>query len=271
MKVLTVILAFIWFLGWGFWFLYERGHIHFSSDETNITSEEPREDTIKTVSVTKRNSSFLLEPLPKDAVDMIIDSLMADRKSGEAIQVISYYSEEEPYNGEYANLGIQRSNELISNARKRYAGRVLQPIGLLLKEEIDTAGISNYYQVMKTDKMNPIQLVNDHRILVFFPYAYDNEEAAAKISKPLDSLSSIWNQESNRLIVTGYTDNATDETTNYNLGLERAKFIQEQIIFFGIAEDRITTLSRGEKEPISINSSFEGRYLNRRVEILVDK
>lgn len=272
MKVLTTVLALIWFFGWGLWFLYERDHIYIPTTKTkNHLDEELMADTVAIQMAPPAKSSFLLDHPPKDSIDIIIDSLMSNRQTGETIQVISYYAEEEPYTGSNGNLGIQRSINLLQNASIRYASRVLQPIGLKLKESMDTTGVSTYYQVAKTHKMLPVKYVNDRRVLVFFPYASEKEKPSAKISSLIDSLSSIWNAEKSHLIITGYTDNSADETINYNLGLERAKSIQDHIVSNGFPEERITTLSRGEKDPISINTTYDGRYLNRRVEILVDK
>jgi len=272
MKVLTTILALIWFLGWGFWFLYERNHIHISSNEAKSNQNiEQKEDTMAVERSLPEKPSFLLNHPPKDSIDVIIDSLMRTRQAGETIQVISYYAEEEPYSGTNGNLGIQRSINLLQNASKRYASRVLQPIGLKLKEITDTTGISEFYQVDKINKRVPIRNLNDRRVLVFFPYASDNEKDSAKITSVIDSLTTVWNKGKNHLIITGYTDNSADETINYNLGLERAKAIQDRIVANGFPEEKITTLSRGEEDPISVNTTYDGRYLNRRVEILVDK
>lgn len=271
MKILTVFLALIWFLGWGFWFLYEKGHIHIAPNQRNEPGIEQKKDSVAVIQEIHPSTSFLNHHPPRDSANALIDTLMAERQSGETVQIISYYSEEEPYSGMNGNPGIQRSINLMERASKRYAGRVLQPIGLKLKENKDTTGISQYYKVIKVNKSTPLRVINDQRILVLFPFASKNERASSKISGPIDSLTNIWKSEKNHLIITGYTDNSADETINYNLGLERAKSIQERIVANGFPEERITTLSRGEKDPISINTTSDGRYLNRRVEILVDK
>lgn len=271
MKILTTVLAFIWFLGWGFWFLYERGHIDLSSNHSIGPEIEHKEDTANVLPIQLEEMSFLLSHPPMDSIDIILDSLMANRQPGEVIQVISYYDEKETYTGMNGNLGIQRSINLMENARQKYAGQMLQPIGLLYKENTDTTGISQYYLVEKVSRSTPIRIINERRVLIFFPFASVNESAPSKITQALDSLTNIWNTEKKHLIITGYTDNTANTTTNYNLGLARAKSIQEHIVGYGLPEERITTLSRGEEDPISINTTTDGRYLNRRVEILVDK
>lgn len=271
MKILTTLLAFIWFLGWGFWFLNERGHIDLSSGALTDPVKDVQVDSIVSGIEKSDPPSFLTQHPPRSHIDFIIDSLMTIRQDNETIQVISYYDETEPYSGMNENIGIQRSINLIERARKKYAGRVLQPVGLIFREGTDTTGISHYYQVDKIDKTAPLRIINERRVLIFFPFASGNESAFSKITGTLDSLTNIWKTERKHLIITGYTDNSANTTTNYNLGLARAKSIQEYIVANGFPEERVTTLSRGEEDPISINTTVEGRFLNRRVEILVDK
>lgn len=202
-----------------------------------------------------------------DSARIIIDSLMEVRQDHEIIQVISYYAETESYSGNEENLGIERAMNIMSESAKQYSDQNLQPVGLLFKGDSDTTGISTYVKIEKTDRRKPIRILEDNRVLIFFPYASSNEMAVSEITGVIDSLSSIWKTEKCNLLVSGHTDNDASETTNYNLGLNRAQSVQEKIVQSGFPPEKITTLSRGEKEPISTNLTPYGRYLNRRVEI----
>lgn len=132
MKILTTILAFIWFLGWGFWFLYERGHIDLSS---TVTESEPQnqEDTLSQFLPPAPPTTFLQQHRSVDEINHIIDSLMEIRSPDQSVMVISYYDEREPYTGMNGNKGIQRSINLLNRASQKYASRLLQPVGLLYK------------------------------------------------------------------------------------------------------------------------------------------
>src|SRR5699024_4750275 len=216
----------------------------------------------------KKNHYFsLTKHPPPDSISLIIDSLMQSRKENETIQVISYYSDRESYNGKEENLGIERALNAMSESAQKYSSQILQPIGLLLKGDPDTTGLSTYVKIEKSNRQKPIRIFEDNRVIIFFPYASSNEMAASEITRVIDSLSSIWETEKFSLLVSGHTDNDASETTNYNLGLDRAQSIQERIVQSGFPPEKITTLSRGEKEPISPNLTTYGRYLNRRVEI----
>ncbi len=68
--------------------------------------------------------------------------------------------------------------------------------------------------------------------------------------------------------VLGHTDNLGAEAGNYTLGLKRAKVIGNILASYGIPQELITVESKGENSPAATNSTFEGRALNRRVELI---
>jgi len=69
--------------------------------------------------------------------------------------------------------------------------------------------------------------------------------------------------------IIGHTDSDGDDANNLKLSLERANQVKEALIARGIAEDRLTTLGKGESEPLNTNSSVEEKANNRRVEFLL--
>jgi outer membrane protein OmpA-like peptidoglycan-associated protein len=71
-------------------------------------------------------------------------------------------------------------------------------------------------------------------------------------------------------LVTGHTDNLGSEQYNQALGQKRAASVAQYLITQkGIDPLRVTTVSYGEQAPLADNSTSQGRYKNRRVEILV--
>lgn len=276
MKTLVSVLAILWFLGWGYWFLYERGHIAatgFQTKELTGKSENLPSDTMDAMTEEEEKEGlpfFRHHPSP-DSAGRIIDRFLEQRTEGEAVQVVAYYSESEIYEGTEGNPGIERSDALVREASVKFGPAELQTLGLKAHPNEDTIGIGQYYKVEKVKKDNPVRLIDDGRILIFFPYASDIELDSSEITHTLDSLSNIWRDKDIRLTVSGHTDNDASETTNYRLGMDRALSIQKKLTSSGIPESKITILSRGEKEPISTNTTREGRYLNRRVEILLHK
>jgi outer membrane protein OmpA-like peptidoglycan-associated protein len=70
--------------------------------------------------------------------------------------------------------------------------------------------------------------------------------------------------------VIGYTDNSGDEFSNMKLGQNRADFIKRYLVGNAISESQIIASSQGQNNPIAVNSTEEGRKLNRRVVVTIN-
>ncbi|WP_457610822.1 OmpA family protein [Lutibacter sp.] len=70
--------------------------------------------------------------------------------------------------------------------------------------------------------------------------------------------------------ITGHTDNLGYFDKNLIIGLNRAKKTKKYFIDNGINSDRISTLSKGESEPIAEKITEKGRAKNRRIEIKIN-
>ena len=71
------------------------------------------------------------------------------------------------------------------------------------------------------------------------------------------------------LEIQGHTDATGPETSNLQLGLQRAEAVRRFLHTQGVALDRMATISYGEEAPAAPNTTAEGRASNRRVEIAV--
>lgn len=71
------------------------------------------------------------------------------------------------------------------------------------------------------------------------------------------------------VLIVGHTDDTPIEIGNDRLAELRAEAVAKVFIAEGIASDRITTLGRGDSEPIADNGQASGRAKNRRIEIFV--
>lgn len=70
------------------------------------------------------------------------------------------------------------------------------------------------------------------------------------------------------ILISGNTDSTYTKEYNMNLSKQRAKNIKKILTDFGINPKRIKLKWYGESKPIATNVTKEGRYKNRRVEIL---
>ncbi len=69
-----------------------------------------------------------------------------------------------------------------------------------------------------------------------------------------------------KLEIRGHTDSQGPAAFNQSLSKKRAESVRQYLVNGGIAADRITAIGVGEEEPISSNSTAEGRSQNRRIE-----
>ncbi len=70
-----------------------------------------------------------------------------------------------------------------------------------------------------------------------------------------------------RIVVVGYTDDRGSETMNQRLSERRADSVKTYFVSKGIDSSRITSIGRGESNPIATNSTVDGRAQNRRIEL----
>ncbi|HKI50819.1 MAG TPA: OmpA family protein [Geothermobacteraceae bacterium] len=71
------------------------------------------------------------------------------------------------------------------------------------------------------------------------------------------------------IVITGYTDSVGEEDYNQKLSERRAAAVRQYLIDnFGIDPDRLAARGGGESSPVADNSTENGRYENRRVEIV---
>jgi outer membrane protein OmpA-like peptidoglycan-associated protein len=70
-----------------------------------------------------------------------------------------------------------------------------------------------------------------------------------------------------RLSITGHTDNVGKAEANLDLSKRRATAVAKVLSGeFAIAADRLTTDGKGDTDAIAVNTTAEGRAMNRRVE-----
>jgi OmpA-OmpF porin, OOP family len=67
------------------------------------------------------------------------------------------------------------------------------------------------------------------------------------------------------LLIEGHTDNQGSEAYNIKLSEDRANEVKNQLIRFGIPDNRIEIRAFGDKQPTGSNNTSAGRALNRRV------
>lgn len=81
---------------------------------------------------------------------------------------------------------------------------------------------------------------------------------------------SLQKNNATNLLIIGHTDDREGPANNgTDLSLRRAKSVKTYLINNGIDSARMTTMGKGETEPIADNKTADGRAQNRRVEIVI--
>jgi OOP family OmpA-OmpF porin len=71
--------------------------------------------------------------------------------------------------------------------------------------------------------------------------------------------------------IVGHTDSRGPKAYNQKLSEQRAAKVKEDLVKRGIDSSRITTVGKGEADPIATNDTDAGRAQNRRIEAVLTK
>jgi len=90
-----------------------------------------------------------------------------------------------------------------------------------------------------------------------------------------NSAKAAWTKIADQLIehpelhieLAGYTDTSGSDELNEQLSQQRAESVKDYLMSLGANGDHISAQGYGDSNPIADNATFEGRKLNRRVEI----
>ena len=82
-----------------------------------------------------------------------------------------------------------------------------------------------------------------------------------------DALAKLKGVDLEMVIATGHTDSIGTDAYNQKLSERRAAAVKDYLVSKGIAASKITTIGKGESQPVATNKTAEGRQKNRRVDI----
>ena len=94
-----------------------------------------------------------------------------------------------------------------------------------------------------------------------------SKEAQAKLMEFAERLKG--ENKNVYLEIQGHTDSSGPTELNLKLGEDRAEAVRRFLSKQGIALNRMSTISYGEEDPVSKNTSRKGRAQNRRVVVVV--
>ena len=124
----------------------------------------------------------------------------------------------------------------------------------------------------KTDEPSTIPFARraPPELTIFF--ALDSNELRPSEIAKLDNVAEIIGQQPEaRLTLNGYTDSIGSTEYNLMIAAGRASSVKLYFVAKGVNPLRITVVGKGAMDFVATNESEEGRSLNRRVEIQIDK
>jgi outer membrane protein OmpA-like peptidoglycan-associated protein len=92
--------------------------------------------------------------------------------------------------------------------------------------------------------------------------------AQAQLDQVADALKT---QAEHHFVVGGHTDTTGTDPVNDELSTKRANAVRDYLIVHGVSADAISAKGYGSHVPVADNHTTEGRAMNRRVEIIVDR
>jgi OOP family OmpA-OmpF porin len=82
-----------------------------------------------------------------------------------------------------------------------------------------------------------------------------------------DALAKLKGVDLEMVIATGHTDSVGTDAYNQRLSERRAAAVKDYLVSKGIPAAKVTTIGKGESQPVATNKTAEGRQKNRRVDI----
>ncbi|MFQ5445446.1 MAG: OmpA family protein [Saprospiraceae bacterium] len=215
-------------------------------------------------------------PQTRSSFGAFRDSLLKTLPEDKLFEIVGeYYPKEKTPEG-FSNLGLARADAL----KKLFQDAGLEEERIVassnpfsgVKSPVEgpfAAARFNFKDIPKADKVEIIEVEN--QISILFPYGSATKAPDPQVDDYISRLVKHLEQTTETVSVTGHTDNTGPEDFNNNLGLSRARYIQQILLSKGIAKDRISIASKGETEPVASNDTEEGRRQNRRVVLVLNK
>lgn len=155
------------------------------------------------------------------------------------------------------------------NADRNY-GMIAERKGYLSESEnIDLRQVLETDTIHKDIFLTPIQAGAMIRMnCIFFEFAKANLLDVSK--NELDRIAEFLSEQRTiRIEIHGHTDSIGSNASNLTLSAQRSNAVKRYLVKKGIDPSRMSTRFFGESQPVSTNSTEEGRQMNRRVEVKI--
>ena len=203
-------------------------------------------------------------PITSDGWASKKSEILSAKAEGRKLLIVGPYFE-----GENESLGLSRANKV-----KELFASDLQGSDIELSSRL-AGSCENAQKDALTNTLFKWVVRNEHVIehhdktYIYFKYDTDNPIDTQNVVIYLDNLAKELQSNGNKVYLTGHTDADGDQAYNEKLGLKRANRVKAYLMKNGVDENNIFVDSKGKLEPLSTNSTPEGKQKNRRVEIKI--
>ena len=167
----------------------------------------------------------------------------------------------DPVTGRFeVKLPLGRNYELYAN-QEGYIALESQELELIHIYEPDTIPKDIFLEPIEVGQRIPLDYV-------YFEFDKDilREESTPQLQRILDFMVENPTVE---IELDGHTCSLGSEDYNQRLSEKRAQAVRKFLVKQGVAGNRISSVGRGEMNPVASNESEEGRQTNRRVEFII--
>ncbi len=206
------------------------------------------------------------------------DSILGKLTDGKLLEIVGLYFKDEAAPDGYTNMGLARAAKVKERLLAEVPGIDPEKIAVTsrLVNELPDARtgkiVAAEFNIKDKQKDDTVEIVEvDNTITILFPYAKSTKEPDPRVDEYLDKLAQRLAKTDETVAITGHTDDAGTVAYNQQLGLARAKHVQDILISKGIKKERLSIESKGELVPVADNTTEEGSRLNRRVVLVLNK
>ena len=122
----------------------------------------------------------------------------------------------------------------------------------------------------EADSLMKLKASMPENLLIYFDFDKTKFKPDPQIDNRISPFKAWLDKYQGSILnVIGHTDLVGTNDYNYNLGLKRAKIVEEYLENKGIISSRMIIESKGETEPAADNLTDDGRAKNRRTEISI--
>ncbi len=205
--------------------------------------------------------------------DFKTNTILSGMTEDNILQITGHYYQKETAGEDFDNMGLARADAMrqalqedIPADRIDIASRLLDDNETM--ETMPFEGVTfNWKAPLKKEETTIVEI--DNEITIYFPFNSSVKDQNPQVDEYLHKLAERLSQTSERVAITGHTDNVGEPQANVNLGLRRAESIRNILVGKGVAADRISTASKGEAQPATSNDTEDGRHRNRRTVLQV--